>query len=94
MKRTIVKNIKDIVMDQDLWTIKSFELNQHLRQSIKMFGQLNPIKISQGNELMDGYKRLLILKSLGIEKVSVTVENSTFIQKEKSIEEITQLRVA
>lgn len=47
-----------------------------LRSSIETHGQLTPVTITKNRELLDGYRRFNILKSIGIEVILVNIIDS------------------
>jgi ParB-like chromosome segregation protein Spo0J len=49
------------------------EADRRMVESLRQFGQLFPVVVSEGYELIDGFKRVRALKCLGLERVRVRV---------------------
>jgi ParB family chromosome partitioning protein len=45
----------------------------HLMESINRFGLLNPISVTEGMELIAGYRRLQACKALGLEEIECRI---------------------
>jgi ParB family chromosome partitioning protein len=45
----------------------------HLMESINRFGLLNPISVTEGMELIAGYRRLQAFKALGLEEIECRI---------------------
>jgi DNA modification methylase len=61
----------------NLYQVQSEELEQQLKSSLKSEGQLTPLVVTSNYTLVDGYRRLNLLRELGCQDVKVQVVELT-----------------
>jgi hypothetical protein len=75
METLQISQIIEIKGLKEFYTINKQD-DDSLRSSIETHGQLTPVTITKNRELLDGYRRFNILKSIGIDVIAVNVIDS------------------
>jgi DNA modification methylase len=72
-----IDKIKEVEEFKNFYQVQSEECEDQLKNSIKSEGQLTPLVVSSDYTLLDGYRRLNLLRDLGSEEVNVQVVELT-----------------
>lgn len=68
-----IDQIVEVENFKNFYQVQSEESEEQLKNSLKSEGQLTPLVVTSDNTLLDGYRRLNLLRDLGCQEVKVQV---------------------